>query len=132
MVSSVKRSRKDGIAINVRIRTGTTVQSTSNNVLWVVLEGTGLALALNLTMTTTSKPRTKRVMQVMITTNTVWNQWIWLITSVAAGCKLISQGCGWAASARLVARLRKITGKAINRLNTCIVVIAPSTRNNRP
>ena len=40
--------------MTTRISTGTTVQTTSIRVLWVVFEGTGLALALNLTMTAIS------------------------------------------------------------------------------
>ncbi len=39
------------MAITTRMRIGTTVQTTSIKVLWVVFEGTGLALALNFTIT---------------------------------------------------------------------------------
>ncbi len=49
MLSWKNRRRNDGIAITTRIRTGITVHATSISVLWVVLEGVGLALALNLT-----------------------------------------------------------------------------------
>ena len=53
------------------------------------------------------------------------------ITSVAAGCKFISQGWGWAAERRCrPSSQRKIIPKAMNCLNTCIVVFAPSTRKS--
>ncbi len=50
-----------------RIRTGIRVQATSIKVLWVVRDGTGLALALNFTTTITSRARTNRVMTVIST-----------------------------------------------------------------
>ncbi len=66
-ISSCSNSkRNEGTAIATRISTGTMVQITSINVLWVVLEGTGLALALNLTITTISRTITKMVIELMI------------------------------------------------------------------
>ena len=49
-----------------RISTGISVQATSISVLWVVLEGTGLALALNFTTTMTSSASTNSVIMVMM------------------------------------------------------------------
>ena len=49
-----------------RISTGIRVQATSIRVLWVVLEGTGLALALNFITTVISRASTNSVMMVMI------------------------------------------------------------------
>jgi hypothetical protein len=53
------------MAIATRITTGTTVQSTSIRVLWVVREGVGLALALYFTATQTSSASTNSVMTVI-------------------------------------------------------------------
>jgi hypothetical protein len=44
-------SRKEGMAIVMRMRIGTTVHATSRAVLWVIFEGVGLALALKRTHT---------------------------------------------------------------------------------
>ena len=43
--------RNDGMAIAIRIRIGTTVQTTSMKVLCVVLDGFGFDLALNFAIT---------------------------------------------------------------------------------
>ena len=53
-------------AMPTRISTGISVQATSIRVLWVVREGTGLALALNLTITMISSASTNSVMTVMM------------------------------------------------------------------
>ena len=63
-----------------RIRTGISVQATSIRVLWVVREGTGLALALNFTTTVISSASTNSVMMVMIQSSMLWNQVICSIT----------------------------------------------------
>jgi hypothetical protein len=47
--------RKDGTAIAIRIRTGTTVQAISRMVLWVVRDGIGFRFSLKrITMATIS------------------------------------------------------------------------------
>ncbi|MCY1244776.1 hypothetical protein D9M72_578730 [compost metagenome] len=64
-VSCAVRSWKDGMARKRSTMTGPTVQTTSMAVLWLVLEGTGLALSRNLTTTMISRRRTKRVIGMM-------------------------------------------------------------------
>src|SRR3954447_17390271 len=94
-ISSSRNSRRnDGTAIPTRINTGISVQATSIRVLWVVLDGTGLALALNFTTTMTSSTRTNRVIIVMIHTSRVWKLMMFSITGVAASCSVISHGLG--------------------------------------
>src|SRR3954466_11101273 len=94
-VSSCRNSsRNDGTAIATRISTGTRVQATSIRVLWVVLEGTGLALALNFTTTTMSNARTNSVMTVMSQNRKLWNQVMLSITGVADSCSVNSHGAG--------------------------------------
>src|SRR5918995_3986006 len=95
MSSCWNRSRNEGIEIATRISTGIRVQATSISVLWVVLEGTGLALALNLTTTMTSSTSTNSVMRVMIQTSQVWNEVIVSITGEADSCRVHSHGAGW-------------------------------------
>src|SRR5438309_769520 len=92
--SSRKRSLNDGIAIATRINTGISVHATSIRVLWVVFEGTGLALALNLTTTMTSSASTNSVITVITTRRPVWNAVMKSITSVADSCSLYSHGAG--------------------------------------
>ncbi len=71
-----------------------TVQATSISVLWVVFDGTGLALALNLTTTITSSASTNSVMTVMIQNRILWNQAMSSITGVTASCRPYLQGSG--------------------------------------
>ena len=80
MSSCWNSSRNDGTAMATRISTGIRVQATSIRVLWVVLEGIGLALALNFTTTMISSTSTNSVMMVMIQTRRVWNQVMLSIT----------------------------------------------------
>ena len=82
-----------------RISTGISVQATSISVLCVVLEGTGLALALNFITTTTRSASTNSVISVISTNRKLWNQTMFSITGEAAGCSVISHGCGCAAKA---------------------------------
>ena len=82
-----------------RISTGISVQATSISVLWVVLEGTGLALALNFTTTMTKSASTNRVISVMITSSRLWKLMMFSITGVAASCSVISHGLGCAPKA---------------------------------
>src|SRR5215216_5589361 len=67
---------------------------------------------------------------VMITSRKLWKETMLSITGDAAGCRLSSHDAGCAASATPApaARPKKTIVNRINRLNTCIVVIAPSTR----
>src|ERR1700692_560661 len=92
--SSRNRRRNDGTTSATRISTGIRVHATSIRVLWVVLEGTGLALALNFTTTMTSSTRTNSVMAVMSTSRKSWNQVMLSITGVADSCSLNSHGAG--------------------------------------
>src|ERR1700716_2183152 len=94
MSSSSNNSRNDGTAMPTRISTGIRVQATSIRVLWVVLEGTGLALALNFTTTMTSSARTNSVMMVMSTNRKLWNQVMLSITGEADSCSVYSHGAG--------------------------------------
>src|SRR5438128_7707488 len=73
-LSCTNRMRNDGTAITTRMTTGITVQATSSNVLCVVLEGVGLALALNFTITTSKSASTNKVMIVMTQSRKSWNQ----------------------------------------------------------
>ena len=74
-VSSCRNSnRNDGTAIATRISTGISVHATSIRVLWVVLEGIGLALALNFTTTIINSTSTNSVITVMVPTSQLWNQ----------------------------------------------------------
>src|SRR6202012_5333793 len=88
--SSRNRSRNDGTTRATRISTGISVQATSIRVLWVVLEGTGLALALNFTTTMISSASTNNVMTVISTSRKLWNQVMFSITGDAASCSLNS------------------------------------------
>src|SRR6187402_2782488 len=99
MSSCRNSSLNEGIAMATRISTGISVQATSINVLWVVLEGIGLALALNLTTTAIRSPSTNSVITVIVTTSQVWNVVMKSITSVADSCSVHSQGAGWPSSA---------------------------------
>src|SRR5579863_8775932 len=90
--SSRNKRRNEGIATVTRISTGMSVHATSIRVLWVVREGTGLALALNLTTTITSSASTNRVMTVMVPSSQLWNTVMKSITSVADSCSLYSHG----------------------------------------
>ncbi len=54
------------MAMNIRIRTGITVQATSIGVLWLNFAGVGLARLLKRTTMMTSRTRTSRTMPVMI------------------------------------------------------------------
>src|SRR5215208_802468 len=83
-----------GTTIATRISTGISVQATSISVLWVVLEGTGLALALNFTTTMTKSASTNRVITVMITSSKLWKLVMFSITGVAASCSVYSHGLG--------------------------------------
>ena len=74
----------DGTAIATRMMTGTSVQTTSISVLWVVLDGVGLALALKRTITITSSASTKSVIAVISQSRKSWNQTMLSITGVAA------------------------------------------------
>ena len=85
-----------------RISTGISVQATSISVLWVVLEGTGLALALNFTTTMTSSASTNSVMTVISTNRKLWNQVMFSITGEAASCSVYSHGAGCPNSANAV------------------------------
>src|SRR3954470_13899539 len=91
--------RNEGIAITTKISTGTTVQTTSTNVWWVVRDGTGLRASRNRTMAKTSRPSTKTLITVMMTTSKVWNAYKRSMTGVAGAWKLICQGCGICAKA---------------------------------
>ncbi len=76
------------------MRTGPTVQITSITVLWLVLDGTGLALARNFTMTTTSSASTNSVIGTINQSVYCSNQRIWLMIGVADGCSPICHGAG--------------------------------------
>src|ERR1700682_2629938 len=91
MSSSRNNSRNDGTAMTTRISTGSSVHATSIRVLWVVLEGVGLALALNFTTTMTSSASTNSVMTVMSQNRKLWNQTMFSITGEAASCSVYSQ-----------------------------------------
>ena len=99
MSSSSNSSRNDGTAMPTRISTGIRVQATSIRVLWVVLEGTGLALALNFTTTMTSSASTNSVMMVISQSRKLWNQMMFSITGEPASCSLYSHGAGCPSSA---------------------------------
>src|SRR3954468_25091938 len=103
--SSRNRRRNDGTEIPTRISTGTSVHATSISVLWVVRDGTGLALALNFTTTVTSSASTNSVMTVMIQSSMLWNQAMLSITGVAAPCSVYSQGAGCPSSANAAPQL---------------------------
>src|SRR3982074_1828704 len=90
MSSSRNNSRNDGTAIATRISTGISVHATSIRVLWVVLEGTGLALALNFTTTAIRSPSTNSVITVMVPTSQLWNQMMYSMTGVAASWRVHS------------------------------------------
>src|ERR1700704_4364193 len=89
--SSLNKSLKDGNTSISRISTGSTVHATSISVLWVVFDGTGLALALNLTITMISSASTNKVMTVVITTRKLWNRWMSSITGDAESWRLMFQ-----------------------------------------
>src|SRR3954469_9169727 len=99
MSSSWNNSRNEGTAMPTRISTGMMVQATSISVLWVVLDGIGLALALNFITTMTSSASTNSVMMVISQNRKLWNQMMFSITGVAASCSVYSQGAGWPISA---------------------------------
>src|SRR4030081_2694877 len=102
-ISSSKNSRRnDGTAMPTRISTGISVQATSIRVLWVVLEGTGWALALNLIATAARSPSTNSVMMVMIQSRMLWNEVMLSITDEADPCSLYSHGAGCPNSAYAV------------------------------
>ena len=92
-------SWKDGTAKNRRISTGPTVQMTSISVLWLVRDGFGLALCLNRKITNTSKPRTSMTIGTRNQSVYSSNQRISLMMPVAAGCRSVCHGVGWAACA---------------------------------
>src|ERR1700690_3465128 len=94
MSSSRNNSRNDGTAMATRISTGIRVQATSISVLWVVLDGTGLALALNFTAMIASSASTNSVISVIVTSSQLWNEVMSSITCVADPCRLNSQGAG--------------------------------------
>ena len=74
--------------------TGNKVQATSIRVLWVVRDGTGLALALNLTITVIKSPSTNSVMMVTMTSSQLWNHSMWSMTGEPDSCSLYSHGAG--------------------------------------
>ena len=74
--------------------TGITVQATSISVLWVVLDGTGLARELNLKITISSNASTNSVISVMTISRKSWNQVMLSMIGVADCWKLICQGDG--------------------------------------
>lgn len=82
-----------------RISTGTNVQTTSISVLWVVRDGTGLALALNFTTTVTSSASTNSVITMMSTDRKSWNQTILSITGEPEAWRCHSHGSGCPSSA---------------------------------
>src|SRR5580700_1543766 len=94
MSSSRNKRRNEGIATVTRISTGMSVQATSIRVLWVVLEGTGLALALNLTTMMTRSASTNSVITVIRTNRKLWNQVMLSMTGEADSCSLYSHGAG--------------------------------------
>src|SRR4051812_12345844 len=102
MSSSWNKSRNDGTAITTRISTGISVQATSISVLWVVLEGTGLALALNFTITMISSASTNNVMMVISASRRLWKLMMFSITGEAASCSVYSHGFGCPVSANAV------------------------------
>src|ERR1700674_3354152 len=102
MATSRNNSRNDGTAMATRISTGIRVQATSIRVLWVVLEGTGLALALNFTTMIASSASTNRVMSVIVISSQLWNEVMSSITCVADPCSLYSHGAGCPNSANAV------------------------------
>ena len=82
-----------------RIRIGATVQTTSISVLWLVFDGTGLRRALKRTITMTSSARTKSMIASTTISSPSLKLWIIPMIGEPAGCRLISHGCGWVASA---------------------------------
>src|SRR5258708_28750330 len=127
MLSWTKSKRNDGSEIMTRTTTGTTVHNTSTNVLCVVRDGVGWALALNLTITITSSARTNTVMPVMIHNTKVWSQITSSITGLPDSCKPICQGAGCpnpanaapsgirrAAARAAIAMVRKKTGIVVS------------------
>src|SRR3954454_24255648 len=86
IINCARSSRKEGIAIATRMRTGTMVQATSSMVLWVVREGLGFACSLNLTMIVTSRARTNSEIAVIIQTSQVWKRWAPRARSVTGFC----------------------------------------------
>src|SRR5260221_6354362 len=94
VLSWKNRMRNDGSAIMTRMTTGMTVHNTSINVLCVVRDGVGLALALNFTITIKSNAKTNTVMPVTIHNTKLWNHTTSSITGLADSCKPICQGVG--------------------------------------
>ena len=118
--------------MTIRIAIGTTVHKISIKVLWVVRDGIGLARALKRTITMTSRISTKAVIAEIHQSKKSWNQMMRSITGVADCCRPSCQGAGCpnsASAASPPARTATIaTANAVNRLNTSIVGVAPSTR----
>src|SRR3954447_19767383 len=115
------KRRNDGTAMPTRISTGISVHATSIRVLWVVLDGTGLALALNLTTTTTRSASTNSVIRVISTNRKLWNQVMLSITGEADSCNVHSHGAGCpnsASAAPPVASATPATVKPSNRRPT--------------
>src|SRR6266853_6131737 len=119
--------RNDGSAIMTRTTTGMTVHNTSTNVLCVVRDGVGWALALNFTITITSIARTNAVTPVTIHNTKVWSQITSSITGLPDSCKPICQGVGCpkpanaapsgirrAAARAAIAMVRKKTGMVVS------------------
>src|SRR4051794_24331159 len=94
------------MAIATRISTGTSVQTTSRKVLWVVRDGTGLAPRRNLTITISRRRRTKAVITVMIgISSLLWNQSASWPIGVTCGWKLAAP-VGWPTVASGAVRAR--------------------------
>src|SRR5689334_25025318 len=102
VLSCTNRMRNEGIAITTRINTGTTVQTTSISVLWVVRDGVGLARALNLTITMIRRASTRVVIAAMIQSTKSWNQMMSSTVGVTDFWHDICHGLGWLKSADAV------------------------------
>src|SRR6266853_3203985 len=144
VLSWKNRMRNDDSAMTTRTTTGTTVHNTSTNVLCVVRDGVGWALALNLTITITSSARTNTVMPVMIHNTKVWRQITSSITGLADSWRPICQGVGCpkpanaapsgskrAAARAAIAVIRKKTGIVVSTpwMATACGQPAPRTRH---
>ena len=80
-----------------RIRIGTTVQTTSISVLWLVFDGTGLRAGVEAHHAPESSASTNRTMSVTTIRSPLLKRWIISMIGEAAGWSVISQGWGCAA-----------------------------------
>ena len=80
------------MAMPTRMMIGITVQATSSNVLWVVLEGTGFDFELKRQTMYSSSTSTNNDIRVMRINMLSWNATSFSMTGVAGVWKFICQG----------------------------------------